>query len=62
MKSWQALLGFEIIDVGKTRSGKPRRTLVTIVMVAHTAADAKLIAKANPRLKFIERTRKGQRR
>ena len=55
MKHWEAWYGTQMVDVGVKRDGSPQRTLVTLVLIAHTKTDAKNIAKAHPELKFIER-------
>ncbi len=54
-KHWEAWYGTQIVEAGTTREGKPRNTLVTLILVAHTKTDAKALAKAHPELKFIER-------
>ena len=55
MKHCEAWYGTQLIDAGKKRNGSPRRTLVTLILVAHTATDARALEKAHPHLKFIER-------
>lgn len=55
MKHWEAWYGTQMVDAGSNRNGAPRRTLVTLILIAHTKTDAKNIAKAHPELKFIER-------
>lgn len=55
---WEAWYGTSIVDCGKKRNGKPRRTLVLNFMVATSEADAKAITKAHPTLKFKRTGRK----
>jgi hypothetical protein len=55
VKHWEAWYGTQMVDVGVKRDGSPRRTLVTLLLIAHTKTDAKSLAKAHPELKFIER-------
>jgi hypothetical protein len=55
VKHWEAWYGTQMVDVGVKRDGSPRRTLVTLVLIAHTKTDAKNLAKTHPELKFIER-------
>jgi hypothetical protein len=54
MKFWQAWYTTQLIEAGTRRDKTPRRTLVTLIMHAHTKTDAKAIAKAHPHLKFVE--------
>jgi hypothetical protein len=55
VKHWEAWYGTKVVEAGVKRNGSPRRTLVTLVLIAHTKTDAKNLAKAHPELKFIER-------
>ena len=55
--TWESLDGVIMIDTGKKRrSGKPHTVLAMRVIVCLTEADAKLVAKAYPGVKFVERT------
>lgn len=53
-KHWEAWYGTEVVDAGTKRDGSPRRTLVTLILIAHTKTDAENIAQAHPHLKFVE--------
>ena len=57
MKHWESYYGTKVVECGKKRNGKPRNTLVTLILVAHTKTDAKMLAKAHPELKFVEKGR-----
>lgn len=51
---WEAWTGTGIVE-GKLANGKPRRVLVTTVMVAHTKSDVAIIQRKHPRLRFVEK-------
>ena len=55
MTTWEAYAGLVPIVVGKRRNGKPRTVLAINTVVVTTEADAKLVAKAHPSLKFVKR-------
>ena len=57
VKTWQAWYGTQVVEAGTKRNGKPRNTLVTLILVAHTKTDARMLAKAHPELKFVEKER-----
>lgn len=55
---WEALNGTSIIACGLRRSGKPNNVLALNVLVVLAEADAKLLTKQHPSLKFVRKGRK----
>jgi hypothetical protein len=51
---WEAYEGTSCIEIGKKRDGKPRRMLVSRVLVVHAITDMRAIRKAHPHLTFFQ--------
>lgn len=58
MTTWEAYGGVMAVNAGKRRNGKPKAVLMVQLLVCMTEADAKLMTKHHPQLKFVKKTRR----